>query len=206
MNAGSSGSTPVAAVDIGTQSVRLLVSDGTRDLERRAVVTHLGRAMRDGRFESVGLEATLDALRSFRVLLDRHGVGRVRAVATEAVPLVVDGDALSALGERAADILRARSAAAVLTPHDGEYERLTGRRPGPDRFDAARSLAAASRSVVLLKGPTTVVADPEGRVGVCTTGDARLATAGTGDVLTGIVGALLARGVDRKSTRLNSSH
>ena len=50
------------------------------------------------------------------------------AVVDRDVPLVVDGDALSALGERAADILRARSAAAVLTPHDGEYERLTGRR------------------------------------------------------------------------------
>ena len=119
-----------------------------------------------------------------------------RAVASVPVPLVVDGDALSALGSRAADILRARPAPAVLTPHDGEFERLAGHRPGADRFAAARQLAAACRSVVLLKGPTTVVADPDGTVGVCTAGDARLATAGTGDVLAGIVGALLACGVD----------
>jgi NAD(P)H-hydrate epimerase len=119
-----------------------------------------------------------------------------RAVATVPVPLVVDGDALSAMGERAGDILRARPAPAVLTPHDGEYERLAGRPPGADRFEAARRLAAHCRCVVVLKGPTTVVADPEGTVGVSTAGDPRLATAGTGDVLAGIVGALLAQGVD----------
>jgi NAD(P)H-hydrate epimerase len=57
-------------------------------------------------------------------------------------------------------------------------------------------MAAASGAVVLLKGPTTVVAHPDGRVRLSTSGDARLATAGTGDVLSGIIGALLAQGVD----------
>ena len=68
-------------------------------------------------------------------------------------------------------------------------------RPGPDRIAAARQLAAHRGAVVLLKGPTTVVAHPDGRVLLSTTGDARLATAGTGDVLAGVVGALCARGV-----------
>jgi NAD(P)H-hydrate epimerase len=119
-----------------------------------------------------------------------------RAVAGVAAPLVVDGDGLSALGERAADILRARRTPAVLTPHDGEFARLAGHRPGADRFDDVRRLAAACRAVVLLKGPTTVVADANGRVGVSLAGDSRLATAGSGDVLSGIIAALLAEGVD----------
>jgi ADP-dependent NAD(P)H-hydrate dehydratase / NAD(P)H-hydrate epimerase len=120
-------------------------------------------------------------------------------VASAPVPLVVDGDGLSALGAGAGEIIGRRDpgAATVLTPHDGEFARLTGKdRPGPDRIGAARELAAATGAVVLLKGPTTVVAHPDGRVHVHVAADARLATAGTGDVLSGIIGALLARGVD----------
>jgi NAD(P)H-hydrate epimerase len=83
----------------------------------------------------------------------------------------------------------------VLTPHDGEYARLAGEPPGDDRLDATRRLAAATGCVVLLKGPTTVVAEPGGRALVVTTGDQRLATAGTGDVLSGVIGSLLAQGV-----------
>ena len=83
----------------------------------------------------------------------------------------------------------------VLTPHDGEYARLLGGPPGPDRIAAARRLAAASGAVALLKGPTTAVADPSGRVLLATAGTPSLATAGTGDVLSGVIGALLARGV-----------
>jgi NAD(P)H-hydrate epimerase len=83
----------------------------------------------------------------------------------------------------------------VLTPHDGEYGLLAGRKPGPDRLAAARELAAATGAVVLLKGPATIVAEPAGAVLISTAGDERLATAGTGDVLSGIVGALLAQEV-----------
>ena len=82
----------------------------------------------------------------------------------------------------------------MLTPHEGEFARLTGAPPGPDRIAAVRALAASTGTVVLLKGPATIVADPDGTVLVSTTGDARLATAGTGDVLTGVVAAFLAGG------------
>ncbi|MGH9276336.1 MAG: NAD(P)H-hydrate dehydratase, partial [Acidimicrobiales bacterium] len=109
-------------------------------------------------------------------------------------PCVIDGDGLVALGRDQAVVLGGRPAA-VLTPHDGEFEALTGSTPGPDRIEAARSLANELGAVVLLKGPTTVVADPRGNVRIVTTGDARLATAGTGDVLSGVVGALLAQGM-----------
>lgn len=112
------------------------------------------------------------------------------------VPTVVDGDGLTSLGDQAADVLSRRTAPVVLTPHDGEFARLAGEAPGPDRLAAARSLATATGAIVLLKGATTVVAHPDGRARVSTCGDARLATAGTGDVLSGIIGALLAQGAD----------
>jgi NAD(P)H-hydrate epimerase len=84
----------------------------------------------------------------------------------------------------------------ILTPHDGEYARLMGADPGPDRIAAARRLAEASGAVALLKGPTTAVAHPDGRVRLGLTGTTALATAGTGDVLSGVIGAMVARGVD----------
>jgi ADP-dependent NAD(P)H-hydrate dehydratase / NAD(P)H-hydrate epimerase len=119
----------------------------------------------------------------------------VRRVVGEADrPVVVDGDGLTALGGDAREVLARRLQPAVLTPHDGEAERLLGRRPGPDRLAEARALAAGTGAIVLLKGATTVVADPDGRALFVTTGDERLATAGTGDVLTGTIAALLALG------------
>ena len=84
----------------------------------------------------------------------------------------------------------------MLTPHAGEYERLAGRPVGDDRVAAARELAERLQAIVLLKGPGTVIAAPDGRAIVNRTGGPALATAGTGDVLTGIIGGLLAQGVD----------
>ncbi len=119
-------------------------------------------------------------------------------VGSAPVPLVVDGDGLSALGTQAADVIARRGpdAPTVLTPHDGEFARLAGEPPGPDRIAAARGLAEAAGAIVLLKGPTTAVAHPDGRVCLNVAKDARLATAGTGDVLSGVIGALLAQAVD----------
>jgi NAD(P)H-hydrate epimerase len=122
-------------------------------------------------------------------------------VADAPVPLVLDADGLNALrGDLNA--LRVRhamlDAPAVLTPHAGEYARLVGEPPGADRIGAARRLAEAAQAVVLLKGSGTVVAEPgtDGRVAVNPTGGPWLASAGTGDVLSGVIGGLLARGCD----------
>lgn len=144
----------------------------------------------------------LGSLDRFAALVVGPGLGTGEASAAAAVhvaaaapiPVVVDGDGLTALGRDAASIMRAREIPAVLTPHDGEFERLAGHPPPPDRLAAARELAADLGSVVLLKGPSTVVASPDGRVLVVTSGDQRLASAGTGDVLSGLVGAFCARG------------
>lgn len=128
-------------------------------------------------------------------------VDQVRAaLASSNTPIVLDGDGLWAISEAPIDALAARAtvhgvtAPTVLTPHDGEFELLTGAPPGDDRIAAARSLAASTGAVVLLKGPTTVVAEPAGEVALVRAGDARLATAGTGDVLTGTISALIASG------------
>jgi len=150
--------------------------------------------------------ALLDSLDRFHSLVIGPGLGRDDgtadaarlAVLEAAVPVVVDGDALFAMAwnaQGAAALLRQRSLPTVLTPHDGEYRLLTGSAPSADRLDSARRLAAATDCVVLLKGPATVVADPSGEVLVTDAGDQRLATAGTGDVLSGMIGALLARGM-----------
>ena len=123
-------------------------------------------------------------------------MAQVRAlVAAWPGPVVVDGDGLTALGDTVAAVTAGRAVPAVLTPHEAEFARLAGAPPGPDRIAAVRDLAATTGAVVLLKGPATIVADPGGAVLVSTTGDARLATAGTGDVLTGVLAALLAGGV-----------
>lgn len=84
----------------------------------------------------------------------------------------------------------------VLTPHAGEYERIAGRAVGADRIAAARDLATITSGVVVLKGPGTVVADDSGRAAVVRAGGPALATAGTGDVLAGVIGALLASGME----------
>jgi NAD(P)H-hydrate epimerase len=111
---------------------------------------------------------------------------------------VVDADGLVALGDTraAAAIIGARDSATVLTPHDGEFARLAGERPSADRIGAVRELAQATGATVLLKGPTTVVGAPDGRVLLESEGDSRLATAGTGDVLAGVVAAFLALGLE----------
>jgi hydroxyethylthiazole kinase-like uncharacterized protein yjeF len=121
--------------------------------------------------------------------------GLTAVLAGTEVPVLVDGDGLTALGADAGAVLGTRPGPTVLTPHDGEFARLAGHAPPADRIGATRDLAAATGAIVLLKGATTVVAEPGGEVRIVTAGDARLATAGTGDVLSGVIGALLAQGV-----------
>ena len=120
-----------------------------------------------------------------------------RLLAKAELPVVVDADALYALGslDDPPRFLRRRPGPTILTPHDGEFNRLAGCPPGPRRISAVRHLAFTTGATVLLKGSTTIVADPAGDVLLTTAGDARLATAGSGDVLAGVVGALLAQGL-----------
>ncbi len=126
----------------------------------------------------------------------RHEAELRRLVAECPVPVVCDADALTLLsrtgpmGERASF-----PPTTIVTPHDGEFARLSGVAPAPDRFNATRQLAATLGCTVLLKGPCTIVASPDGRVLAARGADQRLATLGTGDVLAGIIGALVAQGM-----------
>ena len=136
------------------------------------------------------VEAALEDAERYGSLVVGPGLGAADEVPALVAgwpgPVLVDGDGL--VPDLHGDQL-------VLTPHEGEFARLAGEKPGADRIAAVRRLAASTGAVVLLKGSTTVVAEPAGEVLVTTTGDARLATAGTGDVLSGVIGALLAAGV-----------
>ena len=111
-------------------------------------------------------------------------------------PLVLDADGLNAVaGTR---VLRDRPGPTVITPHPGEMARLSGgdtARVQADRLGAARAFARAERVVVVLKGARTVIASPVGATAICPTGNPGMASGGTGDVLAGVIGALLAQGL-----------
>lgn len=183
-----------AALRAGAGYVRLSVpgaaADGVPGARREAVRWQLPPG---GWAGEVGA-----GLGRFRSLVVGPGLGSsvyadVRAlVAGATVPTVVDGDGLTALSPLTAPL----PPGTILTPHDGEMARLTGKDPGPDRLGEARALSALAGCTVLLKGPVTAVAGPDGQVLLATAGDARLATAGTGDVLSGIIAGLLAQGVE----------
>jgi NAD(P)H-hydrate epimerase len=193
------------AARAGAGMVRLGVPGATPD--ELPVSEVVSRSLAPGGFE----EEVLDALERCRALVIGPGVGRselveasvLRLLARSAgIPAVVDADGLSALGsaERAADLVGERSKMApfpapmILTPHAGEYQALAGQPVGDNPLEASRDLARRIGCVVLLKGSTTVVAEPGGRAFLAAAGSSRLATAGTGDVLSGVIGAFLARG------------
>ncbi len=120
-------------------------------------------------------------------------------VARLTVPMVVDADALNFLGTDVGRVLSNVAGPRVLTPHPGEMARLVGKTIAEvqaDRLGTSRQLATRTKSVVVLKGARTLVAAPDGTVFVNPTACGALATAGSGDVLTGLVGGLLAQGME----------
>ncbi|MDI3314711.1 MAG: NAD(P)H-hydrate dehydratase [Mycobacterium sp.] len=110
------------------------------------------------------------------------------------LPVIVDADGLTLVAAHPEPVVN-RDAPTVLTPHAGEFSRLAGGPPGEDRVGAARELAARLQATVLLKGNVTVIADPGGPVYLNPAGQSWAATAGSGDVLSGMIGALLAAGL-----------
>ncbi|MCV6963457.1 bifunctional ADP-dependent (S)-NAD(P)H-hydrate dehydratase/NAD(P)H-hydrate epimerase [Mycobacterium intermedium] len=110
------------------------------------------------------------------------------------LPVLVDADGLTMLAAHP-ELVANRQAPTVLTPHAGEFARLAGAPPGDDRVGACRKLADAFGATVLLKGNVTVIAEPGGPVYLNPAGQSWAATAGSGDVLSGMIGALLASGL-----------
>jgi ADP-dependent NAD(P)H-hydrate dehydratase / NAD(P)H-hydrate epimerase len=126
-----------------------------------------------------------------------EGRGVLQHVLGAGVPVCADADATTLMAYHP-EVLDARDpdTPLVLTPHEGEFARLTGEAPGEDRVAAVRAAARKFDAIVLLKGYCTVIAAPDGRVLVNVARGSWLATAGSGDVLSGLIGALLAGGVD----------
>jgi hydroxyethylthiazole kinase-like uncharacterized protein yjeF len=125
--------------------------------------------------------------------LDAEAADRLEVAIASDRPLVIDADALTLLARAGgAARLRDRAAPSVLTPHEGEFARLCGTRGG-ERGDRLRSAAAVSGAIVLLKGSRTMVATPSGEMAIGDAASAWLATAGTGDVLSGIMGTMVAQ-------------
>jgi hydroxyethylthiazole kinase-like uncharacterized protein yjeF len=160
----------------------------------------------DGRLGAGGVEDVLGRAERVQALVLGPGLGRdpdslsfAREVAHRApVPLLLDADGLNAHAGHLDD-LAGRAAATVMTPHAGELARLLetdSRTVEAHRLESVRTAAARAGAIVVLKGDDTLVADPEGRVGISRGGAPALATAGTGDVLSGVIGAYLSKGVD----------
>jgi hydroxyethylthiazole kinase-like uncharacterized protein yjeF len=160
----------------------------------------------DGFHTPAGVEVVEEMAQRAGAVALGPGLGRAqgaqefaRAVAgTVQAPLLVDADGLNAHAGRL-ELFRERSAPTVLTPHEGELGRLLDR-PSDEiarhRLASVREAADRSGAVVLLKGDDTLVALPSGEVAVNPGGTPALATAGTGDVLSGLIGALLAKRLD----------
>lgn len=121
----------------------------------------------------------------------------VKALARAGRSLVLDADALTVFAGQVDHLRTILTAPAILTPHTGEFERLFPNllAASPNRIEAVRAAAAQINAVVLLKGADTVIAAPDGRAVVNTHASPFLATAGTGDVLAGLTGGLLAQGL-----------
>ena len=160
-------------------------------------------ANREGGFSLEAAEEALHRMESCGVCLIGPGLGRSNSAAsvvrrvlrTTHLPVVLDADGINAL-EGHIDVLDARrGACTVLTPHDGEFARVSGAPVGEDRLAAARTFAAEHGCVLVLKGHRTITAFPDGAAYVNTTGNPGMAKGGSGDVLSGILLSFLGQGM-----------
>jgi NAD(P)H-hydrate epimerase len=161
----------------------------------------------DGALAAGGVDAALEAVARADAVVLGPGVSRrpgAQALVRELVrrlpvPLVLDADGLNAIAPALEETVARREAPTVLTPHAGELGRLLDV-PSAEidarRLAHARATAAQAGAVVVLKGDDTLVAEPGGRVAISPGNAPGLATAGTGDVLSGVIGALLAKGME----------
>lgn len=160
-------------------------------------------ANQNGKAAYAAMKTVLERTASCDAVLIGPGLGRSKesdalvCALTSQInkPLVLDADGLNAVSEHI-NVLRARTAPTILTPHDGEFSRLTGHWPGEDREEEADALARATGCVAVLKGHRTMIASPEGETFLNTTGNAGMAKGGSGDVLSGLTVSFLAQGME----------
>lgn len=197
-----------AAVKGGAGLVTLLTPENTREILaiKLTEVMVKGLPVSDDRLVTEeALEVVTEALDKADVLAIGPGFGvseeagnLIRDIlVTTSVPCVIDADAITALKDHT-ELLSHMLAEKVLTPHPGEMARITGIRISEiekNRVEVARLYAEKWQAVVVLKGVPTVVALPDGTVYLNTTGTPAMATGGSGDVLTGLIAALIGQGL-----------
>jgi ADP-dependent NAD(P)H-hydrate dehydratase / NAD(P)H-hydrate epimerase len=198
-----------AAVRSGAGLVTAAVPASIRDLVDLGSLESLTLGLpadAAGELAAGAAAAILEAARGKQAVALGPGLGRgeetaaaIRgAVLACPLPLVLDADGVNAFAGRAGE-LAGREAPTVLTPHPGEIARLLATevpRTSDQRLDSARRAAAECRAVAVLKGHLTLVASPGGPLWVNPTGNPGMATGGSGDVLTGMIAALLAQGME----------
>ena len=208
---GLSGAAAMAAegaLRAGAGLVTLAAPAGMQDLLATKLTEVMTKPLADTADGSICQDAVRDMVAlaaGCDVLAIGPGLGRCEATAAAVretimaveCPLVIDADALYALSGHTG-MLNECAALPVLTPHPGEMARLTGQPVelvNSDRINIARQAAGEWGSIVVLKGARTVVAFPDGEVYINPTGNAGMATGGTGDALTGIIAGLIAQGM-----------
>jgi ADP-dependent NAD(P)H-hydrate dehydratase / NAD(P)H-hydrate epimerase len=209
--AGMTGAPTMAALSAmrtGAGYVQLVVpkpAETVIDLRLMEAMVH-GVPDADGGHTEEGADKVLELAERAGAIVLGPGIGRgdgavafARKVAREArVPLLIDADGLNAHAEQLG-LLAQREAPTVLTPHDGELGRLLGiesAQVGKHRIEHARKVAQDANAIVVLKGDDTLVVRPDGPIAVSPGATPALATAGTGDVLSGLIGALLSKEMD----------
>ncbi|HEV2865783.1 MAG TPA: NAD(P)H-hydrate dehydratase, partial [Allosphingosinicella sp.] len=180
---GAAALTAAAALRAGAGYVRLLADEPVVGVPSAVVQGGHGSGIDDPRIGAIVAGPGLG-----RGLHARQLLG---AALSAGRPLVLDADALNILAEEGGAAL----ADAILTPHAGEFARLFGR-VGGSKVEQARTAAAGAGAVVVFKGPDTVVAAPDGRAAIGASESHWLASAGTGDVLAGIIAAVRASGLE----------
>lgn len=196
-----------AALRSGAGVVKLLVPDAIADIcatKLTEVMVFGIRGSEAGTFSAESVDAVASFVGAADAVLIGPGLGGGAAheFARDLIPhvtrpMVIDADGLNALGDADSDAFRRlREAPAILTPHPGELARLTGRSTAviaEDGVAAARDASLKFGCEVILKGAPTIVASPDGNTDLCSLGNDGMATAGSGDVLAGLLAGLLAQ-------------